>query len=274
MIDDQFILTAERLRDDLAEFKKSLRKKYRAATRQVVAEDLKSQGARLAETWLVELVNRREIAASIGSDALADFNVRFQRLLTFSEHATKRARYDSEIAAILKRFTLDAIIPLKQSQQTGATALLSSAGIPGNFEPTAFLGHSFTADDKHVVDTVIQTLESIGISVSTGEKPKADRISEKVKRAIEANYMFVALFTRRDKIARKKKWTTSPWVIDEKAYAVGKGRKLILLREQGVESIGGIQGDYEFIEFEREQLEALIVRLLQVFELSAAGTRS
>ena len=91
----------------------------------------------------------------------------------------------------------------------------------------------------------------------TGEKPRAASISEKVKRLIEEQSTFVGVFTRRDKIARKSEWTTSAWVLDEKAYALGRQKPLILLKEQGVGSIGGIQGDYEYIEFSREALESL-----------------
>lgn len=141
------------------------------------------------------------------------------------------------------------------------------------FTRKAFVGHSFLPNDKRVAEGVIQCLAAIGISVVTGEKPKADRISEKVKRLIEEQYLFVGVFTRRDKIAHKTEWTTTPWVIDEKAYAVGKGKKLILVKEEGVGSIGGIQGDYEFIEFSRDHLEELLVRLIQVFEVAVTGLK-
>jgi hypothetical protein len=109
--------------------------------------------------------------------------------------------------------------------------------------------------------------------VITGEKPKADRISEKVKKLIEEQHLFVGVFTRRDKITRKKEWTTTSWVVDEKAYAVGKGKSLILIKEEGVGSIGGIQGDYEFIEFNRDRLEELSVKLVEVFKVSATGLK-
>jgi hypothetical protein len=105
----------------------------------------------------------------------------------------------------------------------------------------------------------------------TGEKPRADTVSEKVKGLIEDQYLFVGIFTRRDKIAKKNEWTTSNWVIDEKAYALGKGKKLILFREKGVASIGGIQGDYEYIDFSRDNLEGAIIRLLKMFNLSNNG---
>jgi hypothetical protein len=116
-------------------------------------------------------------------------------------------------------------------------------------------------------------LEALGVKPVTGERPKADFISEKVKRLIEEQSIFVGIFTRRDKIARKPEWTTSAWVIDEKAYAVGRQKPLILLREQGVGSIGGIQGDYEYLDFSREALEGLALRLVQLFEVANNGLR-
>ncbi len=98
----------------------------------------------------------------------------------------------------------------------------------------------------------------------TGEKPKADTVSKKVRDRIEAATLFLGIFTRRDRLKSRREWTTSSWVIDEKAYAVAKGKKLILLRESGVQSIGGIQGDYEYIEFVRDDLPELLIRLVQI----------
>lgn len=284
MIDDQVVVTVERLRDELVDLRKSLHGRHREATRQVTAEDLRERAARIAETWMVELGVRDDIRGRVSSDYLADLNVQFQRLLSSSEHASQRKRYDAAIDAILKRFTLDLVIPLKQARsqvRSSPEATRSSsepqhlmqphAQLDAGWTPTAFVGHSFLPGDKRVAECVIQGLAAIGLSVATGEKPKAERISDKVKKLIDDQHIFVGVFTRRDKIARKKEWTTTSWVVDEKAYAVGKGKKLILVKEEGVGSIGGIQGDYEFIEFSRERLEDLPNRVLQVFEVAATG---
>ncbi len=284
MIDDQLVVTVERLRDNLVELRKSMRRRYSDPARQVTADDLRESAARAAETWMVDLGVREDIRIRVPSDYLADLNVQFQRLLTSSEHASQRKRYDAAIVAILKRFTIDLVIPLKQArgQATSSSATLTpearrqvDSGPPGQldgaFDRKAFVGHSFLPSDKRVADCVIQILTAIGVTVVTGEKPKADRISEKVKKLIDEQRLFVGVFTRRDKIARKKEWTTTTWVVDEKAYAVGKGNKLILIKEEGVGSIGGIQGDYEFIEFSRDRLEELCVKLVQVFDVTATG---
>jgi len=141
------------------------------------------------------------------------------------------------------------------------------------FQPNAFVGHSFAEKDMPIVNTVIDCLRALGIRVETGQKPRASRISEKVKHLIDGQHIFVGIFTCRDKLEGKKLWTTSSWVLDEKAYALGKNRKLILLKETGVDSIGGIQGDYEFIEFSRDNLHNAIVGLIQLFLVSVEGLR-
>src|SRR5262249_11044752 len=93
------------------------------------------------------------------------------------------------------------------------------------------------------------------------------------KKLIEANHIFVGIFTRRDKLVGKKKWNTSAWVIEEKTYASARDKKLILLRETDLDSIGGLHGDYEYIEFSRETLDAAIVSLLQLFIISTNSIR-
>jgi hypothetical protein len=272
MIDEQAILVAERLRDTLVEFRHTLHARYKTKSQQVSSEEHRKQAARLAETWLVELAPNQALGLAIGSATLADINVHFQRILTFAEHATTRSRYDAELRTILDGYGIKVILPLKQSRGRNVNTPLRT--VPERVSAhSAFVGQSFSAADKAVNKCVANTLEAVGIKVVTGEKPKADLISEKVKRLIEEQSIFVGVFTRGDKIARKPEWTTSAWVIDEKAYALGRQKRLILLKEQGISSIGGIQGDYEYIEFTRDALENLSVRLIQLFELTNNGLR-
>jgi len=100
----------------------------------------------------------------------------------------------------------------------------------------------------------------IGRSVRVPRAALEDWIAEQTQHASgrsgDGGPLFVGMddrdgFTRRHAIPGRSLWTTSAWVIDEKAYALGKGKKLVLLREDGIDSIGGIQGDYEFVEFKR-----------------------
>ena len=272
MIDEQTILIAERLRDSLTDFRQLLHQRISKASHQVSSEESRKKAAQLAEIWLVELCANQALGIAIGSDTLADLNVHFQRLLTFSEHATIRSRYDTELRSILNNYSVKVILPLKKLRGRSVAPPPPTTPAP-TLVHSAFVGQSFDTADEPVNKCVSDTLAALGLKVVTGEKPKAELVSTKVKRLIDEESIFVGVFTRRDKIVGKPEWTTSTWIIDEKAYALGKQKRLILLKEQGVSSIGGIQGDYEYIEFSRTALESLTVRLIQLFELTNNGLR-
>jgi hypothetical protein len=127
------------------------------------------------------------------------------------------------------------------------------------------VGKSFAVNDEPVNKCVERLLGALGLTVTTGEKPRAGTVSKKVKTWIDRCDVFVGIFTRRDKLEGKDEWATSTWVVDEKAYALAGNRKLVLLRETGVTNIGGLQGDYEYHVFDRSRLEELIVTLVEVF---------
>jgi hypothetical protein len=277
MANDQLIVSTKRLGTDLRELKTLLRKSYSRPSQQVTSVELKQKAAGLAESWLADLSQRRELAACVSSKYLSDLNVHFQRILVCTERASVRSRYDQEIVAILKDYTPSLVVPLMQAvgkvQPDGSTVNEKPRDLDAEgFRPAAFVGHSFAPEDAEIVRSVTEALEAIGIEVVTGKKPKADRISDKVKALLEGQHIFVGIFTRRDKLVGKNEWNTSTWVIDEKAY-VSKTKRLILLKEAGVGSIGGIQGDHEFIEFSRDRLADAIISLLQLFKLSVDGLR-
>ena len=46
----------------------------------------------------------------------------------------------------------------------------------------------------------------------------------------------------------------SDWILQEIGFAVGRGLKIILLREDGVREPGGLLGDLEYIPFNRNDL--------------------
>jgi hypothetical protein len=266
----ELAVVAERLRDDLEAFRKKLRTQYPKKSTQVQSASLKRDAAALAEKGLVDLTGSDDFAPAVGAERAADLSIDFQRLLTASGKSAQRATYETALAGILTDFATHIIIPLKQrGARRSAGPVIAQR--PTHRPTSLFLGHSFGEKDEAVVDCVKQTFELLRIPVVTGERPQADRISEKVKRLIDAQPVFVGLYTRRDKIAGKKKWTASPWVIEEKAYAVAKRKTLILLQEDGVDSIGGMQGDYEYIPFTRDALQDLVFGIVRLFTVTVEG---
>jgi hypothetical protein len=268
MIDDQLVLRVERLRDSVESLRDELRARYRTPQRPVVSQDVRDNAARLGERWLVEVGGRDDVRSVIGDDQLADLSVEFQRLITYSEASTIRRRYDVSLKAILRDFRTRVVIPLKQSRGSGAKPKARAvASVIGSLSEAgkAFVGQSFAPKDERVNRTVHRFLEAVGIEVVTGEPPTAGSVSAKVRGRIESAEVFVGIFTRRDRISGRREWSTSAWVVDEKAYALAKDKKLVLIKEQGVQSIGGLQGDYEYLEFERSELQDLVLSLLQTF---------
>ncbi|MCX6168125.1 MAG: hypothetical protein NTX65_02210 [Ignavibacteriales bacterium] len=268
MIDDQLVLRVERLRDEVELLKAKIRDVYKSKGRPVSSAELKKQASSIAERWLVEVAGDSSVVNSIGNDALAERSVHFQRLLTYSERNTLRSKYDQSLNAILKEFRAQIIVPLKSKRITANNRREEEKPIvnsPLRNAQIVFIGQSFITSDKAVNEFIFKFFSAFGLKVTTGEKPKADSVSKKVKERIEASNIFVGIFTRRDKLEGKPEWTTSSWVIDEKAYAFAKNKKLFLLKEQGVSSIGGVQGDYEYLEFDRNNMGDLIIRLLEMF---------
>lgn len=275
MLDEQAIVSIERLRDDLDEFRRDIGRRYPDERRQVVSDDLRKQVASLGERGAIEIAGRTELSEVVRAEYLADLSVRFQRLLSYSERATVRSKYDKEIRAILRGFRAKLVVPVKlhiRERPLSSPAL--TAQPRAQFVPSAFVGHSFAPVDRKVVEHVVGTLEALGFEIKTGERPTVDSVSAKVRRRIESQAIFVGIFSRREKLSGREEWTTSDWVIEEKAYAIALRKKLILIKEDGVGSIGGIQGDLEYIEFSKSRLDALGLRLLELFEVAPTRFRA
>jgi hypothetical protein len=264
VIDDALVLRVERLRDEVEDLRLSLRERYGAKTRQVTAQKIRDAAAQLGERWLVEVAARDDVRAALGHQVVADLNIEFQRLLTYSDQATIRGKYESSVGAILRDFRARVIVPLKQARDRPVTTASYPDAPARTTSRVAFVGHSFHASDALINDSIAQLLEALGFQVITGEKPKGDSVSKKVRERIERADYFVGIFTRRDRVRARQEWTTSAWVIDEKAYALANRKKLVLVREKGVQSIGGIQGDYEYLEFTRDELVELVIKLVAV----------
>jgi len=268
LIDDAIVLRMERLRDDAEALKAEMRQRIKSATGQITATDLRKKAAAIGERWLADFVPRADIAAALGGTELADRTVHFQRILTYAERATQRSKYDASLGAILKNFRAAVVVPLKARRSASPEPETVAATVKAPSLRAArivFVGKSFLGIDAKVTVPVERILRALGLVVVTGEKPKADAVSKKVKGRIDSCDVFLGIFTRRDKLEGKDEWATSSWVVDEKAYAIAQNRKLVILREAGVNSIGGIQGDYEYIEFDRTKLEELMVNLVEIF---------
>ena len=140
----------------------------------------------------------------------------------------------------------------------------------------AFVGHSFNESDEKVNNIFLKYFDSlknsIGLTYEHAESAEARELSKKVREKMKGKNLFIGIFTAKDlrlpadKIrkgrfpGKKKSFiegdnvatsATSEWVIQESGYALGKGMNLLFLKEGGVTIYAGLQGDIEYVEFNR-----------------------
>ena len=129
----------------------------------------------------------------------------------------------------------------------------------------AFIGRSFKDEDATLIRQIVEIIESHDIECIDAKPAKSMPVDEKITELIEDCEIFVGIFTRDAPICKeekKTKWyckprnentiyTTSNWVIQESGFALGKDRELILLIENGVCDLPKLQGNFEYISFDR-----------------------
>ena len=154
----------------------------------------------------------------------------------------------------------------------------------------AFVGHSFTSDDAPIIRTFLDyfdTIKNMGIGFSWEHANAAEPIelAEKVLKLMDNKNLFIGICTKKEVAINRNELSrpwfkkdilyarenlfslkTSDWIIQEVGLAVGKGLKLILLVESGVRTPGGLQGNLEYIPFDRTTPEKSFGKILEMIQ--------
>jgi len=148
---------------------------------------------------------------------------------------------------------------------------------------TAFVARSFdSADEQRIrpIRTFLESFRKAGFLCEEAEAAEVESVSAKVRRMIDEREVFVGFFTKKHAIhhidsrlrerfrfllgrSSPDRWTAPSWVLQESGYALGAKKKLILLREDGVE-IPGLQGDLEYIPFNSSNPAMIFSRLSEM----------
>jgi tetratricopeptide (TPR) repeat protein len=155
-------------------------------------------------------------------------------------------------------------------------------------EIRAFVGHSFASEDSIVIRAFSEFFDQLSRSAInfTWEHAKSAEprvLADKVKSLMAGKNVFIGICTRRECVIEpnelhpalyprawvktdknKLLWRTTDWVIQEIGYAIGRNLPLILLLEDGVEKPGGLQGDIEYIRFDRRAPERVFGNILEM----------
>lgn len=108
-----------------------------------------------------------------------------------------------------------------------------------------FLSHRFA--DRERINSFIRLLREKGFTVITGNYANS-YINQAILKRIKDCEFFLCLMTRDEK-KENGKYTTSPWVLEEKGAAIALRKRLVLMVEEGVDGIGGLHGDWQRISF-------------------------
>jgi len=157
-------------------------------------------------------------------------------------------------------------------------------------ELAAFVGHSFAPEDHDIIEKFLAFFDTlrdmrIGFSWDHAEEAEPKVLTQKVMEKIEGKNLFIGICTMKELAIDQSRLTplfwnknvvkarqsdfsnkTSDWIIQEIGLAVGRGMNIILLVENGVHKLGGLQGDLEYIPFDRNTPEKAFTKLLEMIK--------
>lgn len=153
----------------------------------------------------------------------------------------------------------------------------------------AFIAHSFAKADEIVVNAFLKyfdTFKEMGLEWTHAEPARSNSVAEKVKSEIRGADIFIGIFSRKHLLdneyarslnpndksnfwsflrrCKKKAWVSSGWTLQESGYGISQNAKLILLVEDDIVDIGGLQGDFEAIIFNRNNPSACFQKLNEI----------
>lgn len=150
---------------------------------------------------------------------------------------------------------------------------------------SAFVGRSFLDVDKQVwleIREMLESMRPVGFVFEDAKEAQPKPVSEKVRDGIQRNDIYIAILTRRHLICSeikagfslarlfgsaksKSRWTASEWIVEEIGYAIGLKKYVLLMLEEGVLfPTTDLDGDMEWISFQRGSVNACQSRLTQI----------
>jgi tetratricopeptide (TPR) repeat protein len=164
-------------------------------------------------------------------------------------------------------------------------------------EIKAFVGHSFSDDDRDVVGAFLKIFDQIhdlhpSFSWVHAEPAQPLEIAEKVLALIQDKNLFIGICTKKERAIPEDKllpaivgkflkgrvddfeWKTSDWIIQEIGLAMGRSMSLILLIEEGCRPPGDFQGNVERIYFDRHFPQQAFGKIVEMLTALSPPVRS
>ncbi len=115
-----------------------------------------------------------------------------------------------------------------------------------------FLSYSYQPEDEILSSGMVQLLESKKFHVVKGKSDSLGSIKDSIVNQVMSCKYFLSIMTRRKKV-QKETFATSTWFLEEKGLAIGAGKTIVLMIEEGIseEFFGTMQGDIQRFHFNR-----------------------
>jgi hypothetical protein len=126
-----------------------------------------------------------------------------------------------------------------------------------------FVGFGYNERDSWITEFVFPLVRSFGAEVVTGEEMQGEQITDEVRRRIETSDGLIGFLTRRGEPGAGGVYSTHRWVQEELAYALAKNKRVVEVREQGVDDQGGLLGDRQRITYDEAARDRLVLELAQ-----------
>jgi len=123
--------------------------------------------------------------------------------------------------------------------------------------PTVFVAHHFDETGKAYYASLAKFLALLGFDVKEGSTYSTETVPTKVRKLIDRQDILVAVVSGND---------THDWLTAESSYALGKGKHVVPMVEEGTSYKATIHGeDLQQIRFPAGQIEKTFIPLLQEF---------
>jgi hypothetical protein len=127
-----------------------------------------------------------------------------------------------------------------------------------------FLAYGYNARDQWVPELLVPIIRAFGDEPVTGEDLQGEQITEAVIENIKRSDALIAFATRRgDQPDATGKWPTHRWVTDELSQAISMRKRVVEIRETGVDSQHGIAGDRQYIEYDESRRDKCLVEIVK-----------
>jgi len=120
-----------------------------------------------------------------------------------------------------------------------------------------FLSKSFARRDRDLNAYFEGILRAVGVDVETADGYSDEPVAVKVERLLRACDFLVGIYVIRYEDNDTDQTLTSQWVMRETYTVHGQGKAFIVLVEDGVDQLGGLDHDRELIFFKRDDMHSI-----------------